>query len=119
MIRVGSRVSALVGEHGHTEFNKNRKERKRYEEKLHSTVVESKLDRNWVGHRDQRSVVSEEEYSTFKLKYEGPGSDLQPTNQEAAAARQQQQETQQGVTTLGPINRVQQEGAGTTAGVQE
>ena len=34
-------------------------------------------------------MVSEEGYSTNKLKYEGPGNDLRPTNQEAAQHRSQ------------------------------
>ena len=63
---------------------------------------------------DRLGLVSEEEYSTFKLKYEGLGSDLRPTNQEAAqersqavaAARQQQQPQQEGAGAA-PTNIVQ------------
>jgi hypothetical protein len=76
VIRVGGRVSALVGElgywNGQTE-DKNGKKRKRFKERLFGTVVESKSDRNWLVRWDRRGVVGEEEYSTFKLKYEGPG----------------------------------------------
>ena len=93
MIRVGSRVSALVGELGYWNGdpqvdvngkNANGKKKKRTKERCFGTVVESKSDRNWLVRWDRRGVVSEEEYSTFKLKYEGPGSDLRPMNQEAA-----------------------------------
>jgi hypothetical protein len=66
-------------------------------------VAESKADsRNWLVRWDRRGAASDEECSTFKLKCEGPGSDLRPTNQEAAqqrSATQQQQAQPQGVMT--------------------
>jgi hypothetical protein len=79
----------------------NGKKKKRYKERCFGTVAESKSDRNWLVRWDRRGVASDEECSTFKLKHEGPGSDLRrPTNQEAAqqrSATQQQQAQPQGV----------------------
>jgi hypothetical protein len=99
VLRVGSRVSALVGElgywNGSSRYFDNGKKRKRYKQRLFGTVTESKADRNWLVRWDQTGVATEEEYSTYKLKYEGQGSDLRPTNQEAAAATQQQQQARQ------------------------
>jgi hypothetical protein len=105
VIRVGSRVSALVGELGYwngdrPQVDTNGKKKKRYKERCFGTVAKSKSDRNWLVRWDRRGVASDEEHSTFKLKYEGPGSDLRPTNQEAAQQRlatQQQQAQPQGV----------------------
>ena len=73
MIRVGSRVSALVGElgywDGHTEFDANGKKRKRYKQRLHGTVVESKSDRNWLVRWDRRvdPDILEEEDDRFDV----------------------------------------------------
>ena len=70
----------VVGElgywNGHTEFDANGKKRKHHKERLHSTVIECKRDRNWLVHWDWRGLASDKEYSTFKLKYKGLGGDL-------------------------------------------
>jgi hypothetical protein len=105
VIRVGSRVSALVGELGHwngdPQVDRNGKKQKRCKKRFFGAVAESKSDRNWLVRWDQIGAADEEECSTFKLKHEGPGSDLRPTNQEAAAtARQEQQQAQQGTAAL-------------------
>jgi hypothetical protein len=98
VMRVGSRVSALVGELGYwnggPQVDANGKKKKRYKERLFGTVVESKSNRNWLVRWDRTGAVNEEEYSTFKLKYEGPGSSLRPTNQEEAQAQEAQQRSQ-------------------------
>jgi hypothetical protein len=52
-IRVGSRVSALVGELGYwngdrSQVDTNGKKKKRYKVRYFGTVVESKADRNWL-----------------------------------------------------------------------
>jgi hypothetical protein len=105
VIRAGSRVSALVGELGYwngdrPQVDTNGKKKKRHKERCFGTVAESKSDRNWLVCWDRRGAASDEEHSTFKLKHEGPGSDLRPTNQETAqqrSATQQQQAQPQGV----------------------
>jgi hypothetical protein len=89
VIRVGSRVSALIGELGYwngppPEVDANGKKRNQSRERFFGTVIKSKPDRKWLVRWDRSGVVSEDQYSTYKLKYEGPGSDLRPTNQEAA-----------------------------------
>jgi hypothetical protein len=101
VIQAGRRVSALVGELGcwngdRPQVDTNGKKKKRHKERHFGTVAESKADRNWLVRWDRRGAASDEECSTFKLKHEGPGSDLRPTNQEAAqqrSATQQQQAT--------------------------
>jgi hypothetical protein len=115
VIRVGSRVSALVGEelgcwNGDPQVvDRNGKKQKRCKKRFFGTVAESKSDRNWLVRWDQIGAAGEEEHSTSKLKHEeGPaGSDLRPTNQEAAAAaRQEQQQAQQGAAA--PVAMAQQ-----------
>jgi hypothetical protein len=69
----------------------DRKKKKRYEERLFGTVAENKSERNWLVRWDQRGVAGEEEHSsTFKLKHEGPGEDLRPTNQEVVVVARQE-----------------------------
>jgi hypothetical protein len=107
VIRAGSRVSALVGElgcwNGDPQVDRNGKGKKRF----FGTVAESKSDTNWLVRWDQIGAAGEEECLTFKLKHEGPESDLRPTNQEAtAAARQEQQQAQQAAAP--PVAMAQQ-----------
>ena len=94
VIRVGSRVSALVGElgywNGEPQKDATGKKQKRFKQRYYGTVVESKCGRNWLVRWDRSGAGSEKEYSTFKLKYEGPGT-LRATNQEAAQRLQAQQ----------------------------
>jgi hypothetical protein len=86
-------VSATIGDLGHwngprpteDDAKKSRKTR----ERCFGTVIESKPDRKWSVRWDRTGLVFSTLYSTYKLKYEGAGNDLRPTNQEAAAARQQ------------------------------
>ena len=114
-MRVGTRVSALVGELGYwnggPQVDANGKKKKRYKERLFGTVVESKSNRNWLVRWDRTGAINEEEYSTFKLKYEGPGSSLRPTNQEEAQAQEAQQRSQGAVAA----RRQQQQGGAVAA----
>jgi hypothetical protein len=115
VIRAGSRVSALIGELGYwngppPEVQANGRRKNKYRERYFGTVIESRPDRKWSVRWDRRGVVSEEGYSTYKLRYEGQGRDLRPTNQEAAqqrsqavaTARQQQQVRQETATAAPP-----------------
>jgi hypothetical protein len=96
VIRAGCRVSALIGELGwwkgpppvEVAGDDKQKKRRKYRERFFGTVVTSKPDRTWLIRWDRIGTVSEEGYSTFKLKYEGAGSDLRPTNQESAQQHQ-------------------------------
>ena len=104
VIRKGSRVSALIGELGYwngpPEVDANGKKKNQVRERFFGTVVESKPERKWSVRWDRQGVVSQYDYSSYKLKYEGPGCKLRPTNQEAAqqgsqalaTARQQAQQ---------------------------
>ena len=84
----------MVGELGHwngePQNDATGKKQKRFKQRYYGTVVESKCGRNWLVRWDRSGAGSEKEYSTFKLKYEGPGT-LRATNQEAAQRLQAQQ----------------------------
>ena len=121
VIRVGSRVSALIGELGYwngpAELDVSGKQKKRVRERFVGTVAESKPDRKWLVRWDRTGLVGQEEYSTFKLRYEGAGSDLRPTNQEVAQIQSQAEATarhQQAQGVVATAANVQQETAGPT-----
>ena len=112
-IRVGSRVSAHVGDlgywNGSKEHDSKGKKRRRGKQRLFGTVSASKPNRTWLVRWDQTGVASEEERSSFELKHGGAGTDPRPTNQEVAAAMQQRQQARQ--LAGAPANAVVQERA--------
>jgi hypothetical protein len=89
VIREGSRVSALIGELGYwngaPEVDANGKRKNKSRERYYGTVVQSMPDRKWLMRWDREGGVEHDEgYSSYKLKYEGRGLFMRPTNQEVA-----------------------------------